>query len=339
MSEPETLPRADARAGLDGTDDVLVQVDNLVKYFPVRGGGLISRTVGHVQAVDGVSLTIGRGQTLGLVGETGCGKSTLARCIAGLIPVTSGTVTFEGHNITNLSRRRDAALPPRDPDDLPGPVRVAEPAPPGRLDHRRPVRGAQDGQRRRAQEGRAGADGAGRAEPRALQPLPGRVLRRPAAAHRRGPGAGAAAQADHLRRARLRPGRVDPGPGAQPAGRPAARLRAVLPVHRPRPGGRPARQQLGHRHVPGPGRRGRAQGPGLRRAAPPVHQRPAVRGARRRPGRRRGPAAHHPVRRRAVADQPAVRLPVPPALPEGPGPVRPGDPAAGGQGGRPGRRT
>ena len=85
--------------------DALVQVDNLVKFFPIRSGGLLGRTVGQVQAVDGVSLTIGRGQTLGLVGETGCGKSTLARCIAGLIPVTSGTVTFEGHNITNLSRR------------------------------------------------------------------------------------------------------------------------------------------------------------------------------------------------------------------------------------------
>jgi oligopeptide/dipeptide ABC transporter ATP-binding protein len=86
-------------------DDVLVQVDNLVKHFPVKAGGLISRTVGYVQAVDGVSLTIRRGQTLGLVGETGCGKSTLARCIAGLIPATSGTVTFEGQNITNLRRR------------------------------------------------------------------------------------------------------------------------------------------------------------------------------------------------------------------------------------------
>ena len=65
---------------------MLVRVDNLVKYFPVKGGGLISRTVAHVQAVDGVSLTIGRGQTIGLVGETGCGKSTLARCIAGPDP-------------------------------------------------------------------------------------------------------------------------------------------------------------------------------------------------------------------------------------------------------------
>jgi oligopeptide/dipeptide ABC transporter ATP-binding protein len=87
------------------TDDVLVRVDNLVKYFPVRTSGMIRRTVGQVQAVDGVSLEIPRGKTLGLVGETGCGKSTLARCIAGLLPITSGTVTFEGSDITNLSRR------------------------------------------------------------------------------------------------------------------------------------------------------------------------------------------------------------------------------------------
>ena len=89
----------------DPTDDVLVRVDNLVKYFPVRSAGLIRRTVGQVQAVDDVSLTIPRGKTLGLVGETGSGKSTLARCVAGLIPVTSGRVTFNGRDITNLSRR------------------------------------------------------------------------------------------------------------------------------------------------------------------------------------------------------------------------------------------
>ena len=104
----DTLPR-DAAPPMppdpDTEDDVLVRVDKLVKHFPVRGGGLVRRTVGQVQAVDGVSLVVRRGQTLGLVGETGCGKSTLARCIAGLIPVTSGTVTFEGRNITNLSRR------------------------------------------------------------------------------------------------------------------------------------------------------------------------------------------------------------------------------------------
>jgi oligopeptide/dipeptide ABC transporter ATP-binding protein len=87
------------------TDDVLVRVDNLVKYFPVRTSGMIRRTVGQVQAVDGVTLEIPRGKTLGLVGETGCGKSTLARCIAGLLPTTSGTINFEGKDITNLSRR------------------------------------------------------------------------------------------------------------------------------------------------------------------------------------------------------------------------------------------
>jgi oligopeptide/dipeptide ABC transporter ATP-binding protein len=86
-------------------DDVLVRVENMVKYFPVRSSGLIRRTVAQVQAVDDVSLTIPRGRTLGLVGETGSGKSTLARCIAGLIPVTSGRVTFNGRDITNLSRR------------------------------------------------------------------------------------------------------------------------------------------------------------------------------------------------------------------------------------------
>jgi len=90
------------------SDDVLVRVDNLVKYFPVRTAGSIRRTVGQVQAVDGVSLTIPRGTTLGLVGETGSGKSTLARCIAGLIPATSGKVYFEGKDITNLPRRRMA---------------------------------------------------------------------------------------------------------------------------------------------------------------------------------------------------------------------------------------
>ena len=92
-------------AALDG-DDVLVRVENLVKYFPVRTAGFVRRTVGNVQAVDGVSLAIPRGKTLGLVGETGSGKSTLARCVAGLLPVTSGKVTFDGHDITNLSRAR-----------------------------------------------------------------------------------------------------------------------------------------------------------------------------------------------------------------------------------------
>ena len=102
MSETRTDPLV---TGPDLDEDVLVRVEGATKYFLVHGSGLVRRTVAHVQAVDGVSLTIRRGQTLGLVGETGCGKSTLARCIAGLIPVTSGKIYFEGRDITNLSRR------------------------------------------------------------------------------------------------------------------------------------------------------------------------------------------------------------------------------------------
>jgi oligopeptide transport system ATP-binding protein len=102
LSEPAV---EDFPVETDGGSDALITVDNVVKYFPVYGTGLVRRAVAQVQAVDGVSLTIQPGQTLGLVGETGCGKSTLARCIAGLIPVTSGRVYFQGRDITNLSRR------------------------------------------------------------------------------------------------------------------------------------------------------------------------------------------------------------------------------------------
>ncbi|NUT38939.1 MAG: ATP-binding cassette domain-containing protein, partial [Thermoactinospora sp.] len=85
---------------------MLLEVDNLVKHFPITSGMLIKHTIGQVRAVDGVSLTLAPGETLGLVGETGCGKSTLARCIAGLHPITSGQVRFDGADITNLPRRR-----------------------------------------------------------------------------------------------------------------------------------------------------------------------------------------------------------------------------------------
>jgi oligopeptide/dipeptide ABC transporter ATP-binding protein len=103
MSEPQTGAGTASTPSAPAGDE-LVRLENLVKYFPVRTGGLVRRTVGHVQAVDDVSLSIPRGKTLGLVGETGSGKSTLARCVAGLIPITSGRVIFDGRDITNLSR-------------------------------------------------------------------------------------------------------------------------------------------------------------------------------------------------------------------------------------------
>jgi oligopeptide/dipeptide ABC transporter ATP-binding protein len=85
--------------------DVLLRLTDVVKHFPVRQGALFRRTVAQVHAVDGVSLEIHKGETFGLVGETGCGKSTLARCVNGLLPVTSGRIEFEGADITNLGRR------------------------------------------------------------------------------------------------------------------------------------------------------------------------------------------------------------------------------------------
>ncbi len=88
--------------------DVLLRVENVVKYFPVQSGKLFQRRQNRefVHAVDGVNLEVRRGQTLGLVGETGCGKSTLARCINRLYDVTSGRVIFDGEDITHLSPRR-----------------------------------------------------------------------------------------------------------------------------------------------------------------------------------------------------------------------------------------
>src|SRR5882757_2025908 len=87
-------------------EDVLLRIENLVKYFPVQSSSLFRRDREFVHAVDGVSLEVRRGQTLGLVGETGCGKSTLARCILRLYNITSGQITFDGRDISKLSPRQ-----------------------------------------------------------------------------------------------------------------------------------------------------------------------------------------------------------------------------------------
>ncbi len=84
-------------------DGMLLTVQDLEKHFPVRKGLIIERTVGHVKAVDGVSFSIPAGKTLGLVGESGSGKSTTGYCILQLIKPTSGSIRFDGKELTQLS--------------------------------------------------------------------------------------------------------------------------------------------------------------------------------------------------------------------------------------------
>jgi peptide/nickel transport system ATP-binding protein len=82
----------------------LVELRDLVKHFPLTRGIILQRQVGAVHAVDGVNLDVQQGETLGLVGETGCGKSTVARLITRLLTPTSGSIVFEGEDIANRSK-------------------------------------------------------------------------------------------------------------------------------------------------------------------------------------------------------------------------------------------
>jgi ABC-type glutathione transport system ATPase component len=83
--------------------EVLLEVKNLTKHFPIYRG-VLRRQVGAVQAVDGVSFEIYKGETLGLVGESGCGKSTTGRTILQLLPPTAGSVLYNGQDLVQLNR-------------------------------------------------------------------------------------------------------------------------------------------------------------------------------------------------------------------------------------------
>jgi len=90
---------------LDPLAEPVLTVDKLKMYFPVKSSGVFRRTVGHVQAVDGISFEVPKGGALGLVGESGCGKSTTGRCITRLHDPTAGSMIFDGVDIAKMSQR------------------------------------------------------------------------------------------------------------------------------------------------------------------------------------------------------------------------------------------
>ena len=283
--ETTTPEQATEEARRDG-DDLLV-VENLKKHFPVTRGIIFQKQIASVKAVDGVSFSIREGETLGVVGESGCGKSTMARCIMRLLDPTGGRVVFRGRDITHLSRaemrpyRREMMMIFQDPYASLNPRKrvgfiVGEALEVHKI-------GTDD----RDQAPRPGAARRRRPQPGALQPLPARVLGRPAPADRRRARARGQPEADRLRRARLGARRVGAGADPQPAQGPPARLRAHLRLHRARPQRRPPHLRPRDGHVPGQGRRGREPDAALHGAEAPVHGRAALR--RADPGSRAGP--------------------------------------------------
>ena len=94
-----------AQNGNGGGDNILVDVRDLKMYFPITSGIIFQRAVGHIKAVDGISFSVRRGETLGLVGESGCGKTTTGRCILQLYRPTAGSVLFEGRDLCAMKGR------------------------------------------------------------------------------------------------------------------------------------------------------------------------------------------------------------------------------------------
>ena len=209
----------------DAAEQKLLVLDDVKVHFPIKRGLLFDRTVGHVYAVDGVSLHVNRGETYGLVGESGCGKTTLGRALLRLIEPTGGTITFDGIDLSSLRGEKLRTMRKRMQMVFQDPV---EPRP-------TPVGGVVAGE----DAGHGLATDPERTGQAQGTVVGGRAPRERAAKCRTSsPGASGSASAspgrwrcsgpDRGRRAGVGAGRVGAGTGDQPVGGPAERVRAHL---------------------------------------------------------------------------------------------------------------
>ena len=227
----------------------LLSVRGLVKHFPIKKG-LLGKPAGQVRAVDNVSFDVMPGETLGLVGESGCGKSTTGRMILRLIEPTAGSVEFDGINLLTLDGgamrklRRRIQVIFQDPFSSLNPrMTVGSIIREGLTIHKIAEGAAADARVQQL------LDEVGLSA-RVRVALPARVLRRSATAHRHRARARGRAPIHRLRRARFGARRFSAGAGDQPDAGSPARPRPRLPVHRARPLGGRAHRRPRRRDVP-----------------------------------------------------------------------------------------
>ena len=122
-----------------------MEVEHLRVLFPIKRGLVVDRTIGHVHAVDDLSFTLHEGETLGIVGESGCGKTTLIRTLVRLVPADGGDDPLPRRRHHEGVARATRADPPRDADGLPGPAGIAQPAQARQPDHRHAAAAARRG--------------------------------------------------------------------------------------------------------------------------------------------------------------------------------------------------